>query len=246
MTDVGRSTSVLEKFIEKLGDSLFFLRDRFSRLRPGRAGAASERVSMADRAKSIDWSVLKDRTKLLAAIRKHQLPIAIVLAVVVAAVLVPIAVKMLRNKPVAVEPMAYFYDLSTGKIFTRPITMAPPIAAPSGKLAPDGSLGGVRAHMMACGSCGGTDMQVVYLERFNPEIKAKLDAAIAKFGKPINQLSVAARRDLDISSDDAGEEISRVSTTPEWVRADSPEAELIVAEARNRCPEDAPPVVCLP
>lgn len=237
---------MLEKFIEKLGDSLFFLRDRFSRLRSGRGGDASERVSMADRAKSVDWSVFKDRRKLLTAIRKHQLPIAIVLAVAVAAVLVPITVKMLRNKPTVIEPMAYFYDLGSGNIFRRPIAMAPPIAAPSGKPAPDGSLGGVRAHMMACGSCGGTDMQLVYLERFNPEIKAKLDAAVAKFGKPLNQLSVAARRELDISSDDAGEEIARVSMTPEWVPADSPEAELIVAEARNRCPDDAPPVVCLP
>jgi hypothetical protein len=99
---------------------------------------------------------------------------------------------------------------------------------------------------MACGACGGADEQIVYLERMNPEMKAKLDAAVGNSGRPINTLSPAARREFGITSEDTGQEIAEVSQKPQWVPADSPEAEAILAKAHGRCPEGVKTVICLP
>src|SRR5262245_56366786 len=72
-----------------------------------------------------------------------------------------------QRAPVARQQETWFYDLGDGKLYTVSGSPIPPAAAPSKKTAPDGSPGGVRAHVFACGNCADASARFVgYLETY--------------------------------------------------------------------------------
>ena len=73
------------------------------------------------------------------------------------------------------EQEGYFYDLNTGKLFTAPLQLAPPVIAPSGPLESGellASQAGVRAYVFACGACDELDRRYVgWLETYTRNIR---------------------------------------------------------------------------
>lgn len=68
---------------------------------------------------------------------------------------------------------AYFYDLTSGTVFTALAAQMPPIDAPGG------AGQGVRAYAYGCGGCSDAQRKVVYLETFTKDAIQFLNDPVA-------------------------------------------------------------------
>lgn len=118
----------------------------------------------------------------------------------------------------------YFYDSGTGELFSAPRESTPPIVGPSGEEA-------WMAYVFTCGSCSKKERFIAFLEKFPPDVKARMAELEAR----------ADAEDLsDLEMDEfyaLGEQllISRLDPI-EWVNHASDEAQAILEEARAKCP----------
>ena len=129
---------------------------------------------------------------------------------------------------------AYFYDLSSGKIFVNALSDPPPIAAPGQGEGDEPR--GVRAYLYTCGQCSPVEWFVAYLESFDLAIRDEW----AKKRTPGDALTDADRAVLD-----AGRYIAGVPEK-EFVPAHKPEAAPLIERAKKACPDGKPPKACEP
>ncbi len=120
------------------------------------------------------------------------------------------------------EPMAYFYDQNTKKLFTQPATVQGPVETDSGPYQNEPA--GVRAHVYACGQCADES---------------------ARF---IGWLSKPLPPDQRPPANDPSSEVTliRRETDDGWVRSDSAEGAKIVTEATSGCNGDTRLNYCRP
>lgn len=100
------------------------------------------------------WEQISERLRLRAVrerVNQYLGVIVLIAGVLCLALLVITIPKLFPDKPppkpVTVEN-AWYYDLNTGKLFTAPQGLEPPIEAPSGPT-PDGKPAGVRAYVLS-------------------------------------------------------------------------------------------------
>ena len=116
-------------------------------------------------------------------------------------------------------PVAFWYDLKTGKLFGGPNT-TDPVQAPSGGEA-------VRAHVFACNDCAdANDRFIGYLEKFTDEARQVLvEQKGAPMARAMAMEYVKVRR-----ADDT-----------EWVNGGDPEGIEIMTEYLSKCGGKQPP-----
>ncbi|MBI1368426.1 MAG: hypothetical protein GC162_07195 [Planctomycetes bacterium] len=124
-----------------------------------------------------------------------------------------------QGKAKAVDPgKAYFYDVKTKEYFVDSATKIPPIKSAAGNDA-------VRAHFFTCNDCGDNNRFIGYYEKYEPQVKAKLDARLAK-------------QDADAEFYEEAFQGRLYSTDGiKWVAAESPEGFKIVEDLMKKCPE---------
>ncbi|MCB1125272.1 MAG: hypothetical protein KDM81_02165 [Verrucomicrobiae bacterium] len=127
---------------------------------------------------------------------------------------------------------AFFYDVSAGRLFAGPATAVPPIAGIDG-----GEPDGMRAMVVSTtGKPEDRDSwQVVYLERYSPELKRQMEEAQATGGSPsIGRGAAQAHRFIRRLDESA------------WHPMNSPEAETILGAWLTAGPGGGPATVCTP
>lgn len=128
--------------------------------------------------------------------------------------------------------LAWFYDVSKGQLFTAPRTAVPPIRGVDGP-EEDGYLAVVIS--VTGRPEDKSSRRVAYLEKFAPELKARMVAAQAAGGSPeLSRVEMQRQRF-----------VRRLSDT-EWFALDSPEAQRILAEWPTLGEGGAAPVLCIP
>lgn len=77
-----------------------------------------------------------------------------------------------QPKPAAQTPgirSVYYYDLGNGAIYVAPSNSPTPMVAPTKKPGPNGTEGGVRAYVFACGTCDDPATRFLgYIETIDP------------------------------------------------------------------------------
>jgi len=118
---------------------------------------------------------------------------------------------------------AWYYDLTTGKLFPGPVNQYPPIDAPSGK----GQ--GVLVHVYSCGDCTATERKLAYIQRYSEEAQR----AVAAGMNPADPKSAAVM--LAVAD---GQMVALIPAQPgdkpEWVPA-VPQGQLIRSSWRANC-----------
>ena len=162
---------MFDQWLSDLGDRLYLLRDRYVQWR----GDRGLRDAIADvvRHRIDRWRSRVGEYKRAIArdVSKPKL-IALVLACfVIVAGLAWIYVQT-RPPPSTDAPhRAYFFDLTTGKLFTGMSDRLPPVEVRSGDHV-DGMPAGVRAYVFSCGNCGDEQSRTIgYLETFTPKVR---------------------------------------------------------------------------
>jgi hypothetical protein len=133
------------------------------------------------------------------------------------------------------EPLAYFYDLSEGKLFVRPQSSIPPIEGLT-----KGQLDGVRAVVISTnGDCSDKKARgIAYLEKCSPQLKQQMEA-VQKAGAAAGSLP------LEIGRGEAGDHIFvRRLGEDKWYTRASPEGQKIMIEWQVEGPKMA--AVCVP
>lgn len=139
---------------------------------------------------------------------------------------------------------AFFYDVGTGKVFEAELGMVPPIAAPSGQTLPDGSPGGVKAYVYACGSCFDENARkIAYLERFTAEAQQRREELRQQYNVPIDHLPPQAWQQIRASPDD-GRLVATAAAPDQWHEAASPAGLAIVGAAAPVCADGSPASPC--
>ena len=72
-----------------------------------------------------------------------------------------------NSRDINIERPAYYYDLTTEKIFTDSMDKIPPITSPDGNEA-------VRVHLFSCGECTEEERFVGYYEKYTDEARKTL------------------------------------------------------------------------
>jgi|GEM_PF-2299619 len=143
------------------------------------------------------------------------------------------------NPPASTPPdHAWFYDVSTGRLFTIDRSAVPPITV-------DGSMA-VRARVYGCDGCGEDDRHAVVIEKYPDVVAQKLREPLpADASSPKTEAYVGRRERMQVESlliaappQTPGDEIV-------WTPHVSPQAQTIRARLDDLCP-DAAPELCEP
>lgn len=135
-------------------------------------------------------------------------------------------------------PNAWYYDLTSTKLFVLPASSVPPVAAPGGDEA------GVWAAVYACGSCDDQSKHfVAWLEKFSPETKKQLEDLIAPRLKGYTDFNPYETLNM---WDNTGHLIGVPGKEIKWVQMYSTDAEKIKAEASKKCQPPQTFVRCQP
>lgn len=224
-------------WLNRIADQIIVLRDRISSRR---------RVEW--------WTKLRDRFRPPsgAEIRQAATRRRLVLAglLVLMSVLAVVAWIFLRPAPPITTDAphrAWFYDLSNGQLFVQMSTQIPPIPAPSGKAAPDGTPGGVRAYVFSCSPCTDVNARFIgWLERYAPDVQRILQNPPPDVeGQPPTDLTAVAARGHFIARPPTAVE-GKPPAPIEWVEDDSGEARQLREEANRDCGNGRLPNQCLP
>ena len=174
--------------------------------------------------------------------------VRIVAWLLVIAVLALVAMRFIGSGPRGgTVPLAYFYDLNSGHLFSAPASKKGNIEAPSGTIAsPDGPRGaGVRAHVVSCGGCsadlaGKTGPQleeagakIAYLETLTEEM-----ARLHEEGMPDTMLEGAGILIAAVPAEPGA--------FPKFHDRSSRRGGRIARSASRKCPGGAPPSACAP
>lgn len=128
--------------------------------------------------------------------------------------------------------LAWFYDVSKGRLFTAPRTAVPPIRGIDG---PEEDAFKAVVVSVTGRPQDASSRRVAYLEKFSPELKARMEAAQTG-GAPLEVSRAEMQRQRFVR---------RLSET-NWFRLDSPEAERVMAEWGALGENGAAPVICVP
>lgn len=162
---------MLDQWFSDLGDRLYLLRDRYVQWRGDRG--LREAVAETLHARTAKWRErLSEHKQAIARdVSKTKLILLALSCVVLVAGLVWLYVQM-RPAPSDDAPRgAYFFDLTTGKLYTGMSDQLPPTDTRSGEKV-DGLPAGVRAYVFSCGSCADEKARVVaYLETYTPKVR---------------------------------------------------------------------------
>ncbi|MCX5659769.1 MAG: hypothetical protein NTW19_08620 [Planctomycetota bacterium] len=218
-------------WINRLADQVFLLRQRWSGRRP-REWAFKLPAALR----------LPTRAELLSpAGRRSMLMLGVFFALIAATVFVYLFTRPAPMITTDTPRPVWFYDLADGKLFVKSSTLVPPIAAPSGKVMPDGSPMGVRAYIFSCGSC--TDPQARYigmLERYSPDVQMILQKPPPdREGEPPTDLTAVAARGHFIAKPDKAGSVA-------WHDWASSEGRTILEESNHECSNGQLPSQCLP
>ena len=135
------------------------------------------------------------------------------------------------------EPQSYFYDLSEAELFVASKSLFPPIQGIN-----DEELDGVRAIVIAPeGECGNPDSRkIAYLQKYSPQLKKQMEtiqtALKNQQEKPANIGRGTVQSYTFVSRPDK----------IEWHTMDSPEANRIVGEWREKGAGGSYPDICTP
>src|SRR5690606_37122510 len=153
---------------------------------------------------------------------------------------------MQTKGPGAVQAIdLYFYDLSSGQLFTAASDQIPPIETPNGPHA------GVRAHVFACGECPGNlngmnaeqvkqaGAYIAYLEMYTPEGKNALTAAQAPQGDAGGPPPGAMIDPMEQTL------VKRVEDA-KWLSMYSQPGYQLTDQAITQCPDGSPARACRP
>jgi len=126
---------------------------------------------------------------------------------------------------------AYFYDLSTGRLFTAPPDSIAPITAPDG-----GEGQGVRAYVYSCGLCSESELMILYIGKLTEKAAAAVRQA-EDFAGPEGDM---IRRQ--------GEYVAKPpapGAEPQWVLEASPDGQTLVNAFAKAC-DGKPAKLCRP
>lgn len=119
----------------------------------------------------------------------------------------------------------YYYDLSTGQLFTGPSNQLAPIEAPSGPY--NGKPGGVRAFVFSCTDCDDESTHFIgWLDMYTPEAKEALANPTAEMGASFELY-------------ERGHLVKRVEDET-WVSANDPEGFRVMEAISQECPGGRP------
>ncbi|HCF93745.1 MAG TPA: hypothetical protein DEW46_01665 [Verrucomicrobia bacterium] len=132
------------------------------------------------------------------------------------------------------EPMIYFYDQSAEELFAAPQSAVPPIQGID-----DQEQDAVRAVVISrTGSRKKDDLEIVYLEKYSPEMKAQFEAR--KAGAPAEAAGGISRAQSKAHT------FVKTPSGKQWHTMVSPEAERIVSDWNTKGPNGEYPLVCTP
>jgi len=165
-------------------------------------------------------------------IQKNPAVTALVCASIVV-VAVVMAVGNARPRGSKPPDQVWFYDLSTGRLFTTDRSAVPPITV-------DESMA-VRARVYGCNGCGEGDRQVVIIEKYP-------DAAAEKLREPLPVS--ASSRDIEAYEgrrDRMRDELLLIAAPPQapggeimWAPHTSPQAQTVRERVDDLCSDGAP------
>jgi hypothetical protein len=161
----------------------------------------------------IDWSNWREELR--------ENPIIMQSIAIIAIVGASIAIIVqLTPSSATLEREGYFYDLNTGELFAAPLNATPPIQSPTDSA---GGLNGAKAYVFTCSDCD-DEQFIAYLKKFPEDMLDEI---------------AAQQEEIEIPQDDFMEILALVRKPDgdEWYSEDSPEAEQIFEDLRNRCPE---------
>lgn len=158
-------------------------------------------------------------------------PIVAAAAVIVLGISVVLIVRGGSSSHAAASQGVYFYDLTSGALFTAPIGATPPLDAPSG------AGQGVKAFVVGCGSCDAANLRVLRLETLTDEAVAALAEMKANSGPPSDAL-IAGQR-VAVPPDKTGAQ-------PAWVPQGSPRGRAILARMPDKVCDSTPATICTP
>lgn len=240
---------MFENLANWLGDKIFMLRHK----RYARAAARGSRHSLLQR--------LPDAHTVLAALRPGSILLFLrgnMQAVIVLGLLALIASGGFRAaSAVLAQPEAaprggrahniYYFDLGTNALYSAPSTSPTPMPAPSGKLGPNGTLGGVRAYVFACGSCDDPASRfTAYLETIDPVslTPPPPDPGVAAVPTetetvaPVPTAAAPAAPAKPVAHPPGfGRVIALPEPDPRWISPTSEEGLLLQHQPRKKCAE---------
>lgn len=159
-------------------------------------------------------------------IEKNRSAVVVVALVVL---IVAIAILITRSGGTRTLDGYYFYDLSTGALFTQPMGTMPPVATEAG------ADQGVRAFVMTCASCDADERFIAYLTTLPEQVKQQIESG---------QTGNLSPGDLEgynllIATPPASGE------SPVWVKYNAPAGEAIRKKVMGRC-TGRQPTACHP
>ncbi len=168
-----------------------------------------------------------------------------ILAVVVLVIALGVIVMQLQPPRTAGAIDLYFYDMTSGQLFTASSDQIPPIETSNGPHA------GVRAHVFACGECPGNlsgmtaeqvrqqNAYIAYLEMYTPQGKQALTAASQPQpegeGPPPSVMMDPMEQTL----------VKRIEDS-RWLSMYSEAGYRLTDEAITQCPDGSPARACRP
>ncbi|MCX5658738.1 MAG: hypothetical protein NTW19_03330 [Planctomycetota bacterium] len=131
----------------------------------------------------------------------------------------------------------YYFDLGTGGLYAAPSNSPMPMPAPSGKLGPNGTLGGVRAYVFACGNCAEPAARFTgYIETIDPASLVPPPAEGEAPAAPPGHTALMAA---------FGRVIAVPDIEPRWISPTSEEGLVILHQLHKQCGEQ-PLKTCAP
>lgn len=205
-----------ERWIDSLGDSLFFLRDRIERVLPRVKDAIDqtarkeelERRRQRLRAWAATWKSPRE------AIKNNTTLVSVMMLAVIGVV----AYALFRQiVPAEQFGRVWFYDVNAKELF-RAGDQIPPISHGAGK---DNA---VRAYVFSCGECSEQEKRFIgYLETFPPEAQAALSNPAGYGGIGDNPAQGEAR--------------VRLVEDAAWVSINSEQGVAVANAFRTKCGE---------
>lgn len=218
--------------IEALGDAAYRVRRGLDRLTMrGRPPAAAD-AELAAGPGASRWTLLCDPRQLRERLRQRP---ALLVAGCAAALAAAGGIAWLSLSGER-RPQAWFYDVGSGEVFVADAAAAPPVTAPSRAVLSDGSPGGVRAYLFACGACTRQSRFVGYLERLESATHRVVTGAAA-----------LPALDAAVSYDDFVERgvlVASPDAPHAWVSKASEEGAAIRDAAYGRCGEGVTVELC--
>jgi hypothetical protein len=136
---------------------------------------------------------------------------------------------------------AYYYDLSSNKLFVHIDSDVPPIVAPEQT---EGDPMGVRAHVFSCGKCDEpSSLYVGFLEMYDPKTDAGKQFRI--FRELLASKGPSAEAAEAEDKAEAGRLVSR-GAGESWVQADSEAGQRVIANGARDCESGEAPKPCGP